>query len=99
LPGGSAASGEKEVLKKEGRTPPIWLLTAKVGLHPADNEGCNNFAQRLFGAFSAFLLAFSLPHPSVKSYGTFEYAEFFSESFHQPNPNEPVIFALPKLSP
>ena len=33
------------------------------------------------------------------SYGTFEYAEFFSERFHQADPSNPVVFVLPRLVP
>jgi hypothetical protein len=34
-----------------------------------------------------------------KSYGAFEYAEFFSERFHQADPSNPVVFVLPRLVP
>ncbi|MGF1655757.1 MAG: carboxypeptidase-like regulatory domain-containing protein, partial [Verrucomicrobiales bacterium] len=34
-----------------------------------------------------------------QSYGTFEFAEFFSERFHEPDPNNPVVFVLPRLNP
>ncbi len=34
-----------------------------------------------------------------KSSGTFEYAEFFSERFHQADPSNPVVFVLPRLVP
>lgn len=36
---------------------------------------------------------------SPKSYGSFEYAEFFSERFHQADQSNPVIFVLPRLDP
>jgi len=34
-----------------------------------------------------------------QSNGTFEYAEFFSDNFHKPDPNNPVVFVLPRLKP
>jgi len=34
-----------------------------------------------------------------RSIGSFEYAEFFSERFHEPDPNNPVVFVLPQLKP
>jgi len=34
-----------------------------------------------------------------QSYGTFEFAEFFSERFYEPDPNNPVVFVLPRLKP
>ena len=34
-----------------------------------------------------------------KSYGAFEYAEFFSERFHQADPSNPVVFVLTRLVP
>jgi hypothetical protein len=33
-----------------------------------------------------------------QSYGTFEFAEFFSERFYQPDPSNPVVFVLPRLN-
>jgi len=36
---------------------------------------------------------------SSQSAGYFEFAEFFAETFHEPDPNTPVVFVLPRLKP
>lgn len=95
----------KVVDEQENPVPGVKVVATIQGLHGLKDLELSSDAAGLFQIEGerGKDITIDMDKPGYrrgpKSYGTFEYAEFYSERFHQADPNNPVVFVLPRLDP